>query len=337
LDRAVEIAGHGFQVIFLGLSESGSLVRVEVAGSGTTDVEVEPRSLFSGRALHEWSTEYPYQYAYSKNPNAFWTTTELMRVSIRPSKPTILVMDTSLQQLPPNLLRIGQEFFGQLIPTCSVPSMSWLAFKRRHRSSSNRPSRAWIPAVPDSANDVALDWLAERLEGPLNENGVLLRRGVDIPDDISNCELVIIAAHGGLVPGEKYFQKITDNATLAIYPEALAEAVKDSDVVVLFICSGGRVDSHPHAETTVGLVKQVFEQGCATVVASPWPLDLKVPPRWLPTFLSRWSEGATVIDAAYAANREIANIFGGELVDCIAMNVFGDPLRVKTTLVTKSH
>jgi hypothetical protein len=124
---------------------------------------------------------------------------------------------------------------------------------------------------------------------------------------------------------------------LAIYPETLAEAVKDSDVVVLFICSGGRVDSHPHAETTVGLVKQVFEQGCATVVASPWPLDVKVPPRWLPTFLRRWSEGATVIDAAYAANREIANIFGGELVDCIAMNVFGDPLRVKTTLVTKSH
>jgi hypothetical protein len=96
--------------------------------------------------------------------------------------------------------------------------MSWLAFKRRHRSSSNRPSRAWIPAVPDSANDIALDWLAERLEGPLNENGILLRRGVDIPDDISNCELVIIAAHGGLVPGEKYFQKITDNATWGDIP-----------------------------------------------------------------------------------------------------------------------
>jgi hypothetical protein len=50
---------------------------------------------------------------------------------------------------------------------------------------------------------------------------------------------------------------------------------------VLFVCSGGRVDSHPMSNTTVGLVKYALEAGCKCVVASPWPLDSRVPSYWL--------------------------------------------------------
>lgn len=113
---------------------------------------------------------------------------------------------------------------------------------------------------------------------------------------------------------------------MAIFPSVLASIFAGASVAVLFICSGGRVDSHPQGETTVGLVKEILNEGCLTVVAPPWPLDVKVPPVWLPAFLERWSNGDTVIDAAFSANSQVAESFGGSLVDCLAMNVFGDPL-----------
>jgi hypothetical protein len=244
-----------------------------------------------------------------------------------------LVMDTTLQPLPPNLVRIGDEFAGQLIPIASAPSMSWLAKVRRGvsaHSHSTPQCRAWIPTESADLKDVALDWLAERLVGTLNEHDILLRRDAEVPSDLRESELVIVAAHGGLLPEEHFFQKVSDNVNLAIYPEALAAAVEGSGVVVLFICSGGRVDSHPQAETTVGLVKQLFNRGAITVVASPWPLDVKVPPQWLPTFLEKWSSGYPVGQATFDANRSVAKTLGGNPIDYLAMNVFGDPLRRKS-------
>jgi hypothetical protein len=174
---------------------------------------------------------------------------------------------------------------------------------------------------------MALDMLAERLKDDLKAHSVTLRRNAEVPDDMAGSELAIVAAHGGLLPGERFFQKVSDNVNLAIYPETLAAALQDSGVVLLFICSGGRVDSHPLAETTIGLVKQLFNYGCASVVASPWPLSVSVPPKWLPVFLKKWGNGDTVADAAFEANREVAAALGGNPTDYLAMNVFGDGLR----------
>ena len=239
-------------------------------------------------------------------------------------------MDTALQQLPPNLMRIGEEFVGQLIPIGSAPSMSWLANARRNECApSNQQSRAWIPTETGEAKDITLDWLAERLSESLLAHGVSLQRDTDVPEDITQSELIVVGAHGGLLPGEQFFHRVSDNVNLAIYPETLAAAVQDSGVVILFICSGGRVDSHPQAETTVGLIKQLFNQGCSTVVASPWPLNVKVPPAWLPVFLDRWSKGDSVAQATFMANDEVGRSLGGNPVDYLAMNVFGDPFRKK--------
>ncbi|MFZ0808035.1 MAG: CHAT domain-containing protein, partial [Candidatus Sulfotelmatobacter sp.] len=149
------------------------------------------------------------------------------------------------------------------------------------------------------------------------------------PDDLAESELAIVAAHGGILPEGRYVQRISDDAELALYPAVLANAVRGSAVVVLFICSGGRLDSHPVAETTVGLVRQLLDQGCATVIASPWPLDTRVPSHWLPTFLERWNAGDSAIEAAFSANQNVTKQMGDSPLDSLAMNVFGDPLRKK--------
>ena len=47
----------------------------------------------------------------------------------------------------------------------------------------------------------------------------------------------------------------------------LAAAVRNVGIVVLFVCSGGRADKHPAANTTLGLAKQILDRGCSAVIA----------------------------------------------------------------------
>ncbi len=322
-----EIATLGFQLIFMGISETGQLVRVQADADGSLQLVAEDRAIFSGAAFHQWTLEYPYQYPFSKDADIFLKSTAAMQTTFQPAKPIMLVLDTRLQQLPPNLFRVGDRFFGQLVPVSSVPSLSWIADQKDIPRGTPGKLRAWIPS--SATGDKVLNYLAGEIEAPLTAAGVVLSRDAAIPEDLGGCELAILAAHGGVLPKGEYFQVISDNASLSIYPEVLASSVKASRVVVLFMCSGGRVDSHPHAQTTVGLVKQLFDHGCATVIACPWPLDASVVAKWAPVFLRRWNDGATAAEAAFDANTEVAHLFGGDPVHCLAMNVYGDMFRTK--------
>jgi len=327
LNRAAMIARTGYRIVFVGMSEAGRLVRVSLVDGILPEVRIEGDASFSRERFRRWAERFPYGYGQSQDPNVFWTSTESLGLTVSEPKPTIFIMDTTLQRFPPNLLRIGDDFAGRLMPVASAPSMSWLAARALSQATEvNSGSRAWIPTDTGPEKDMALDMLAERLKDDLKAHNVTLRRDAEVPDDMARSELSIVAAHGGLLPGERYFQKVSDNVNLAIYPETLAAALQDSGVVLLFICSGGRVDSHPQAETTIGLVKQLFNYGCASVVASPWPLNVSVPPKWLPVFLKKWDHGDTVAEAAFEANRVVANSLGGNPGDYLAMNVFGDGL-----------
>jgi hypothetical protein len=96
------------------------------------------------------------------------------------------------------------------------------------------------------------------------------------------------------------------------------------------------MDKHPMANTTLGLVRQLLGNGCTAVVASPWPLDSRVPSYWIPTFLERWHAGFSLIDAVFDANSNVRVKFSGEPRDCLAMHLYGDPLRRKVLLLTSS-
>jgi CHAT domain-containing protein len=99
-------------------------------------------------------------------------------------------------------------------------------------------------------------------------------------------------------------------------------------VVVLFVCSAGRADQSPEGESTYGLARELLGQGCSAVVASPWPLDSRVPYHWFPTFMEAWSSGKSVAAATFLANQHVANYFSSNLANCLAMTVFGDGLRM---------
>jgi hypothetical protein len=327
LAMAKEIAERGLNVVMLGLSERGTLVRLNIADQTTTLIR-ESAETFSEKRFAEWSDRYPYRYANVQNPmNLFYLTLTGIGLSDFTAGPTVLVMDNSLQQMPPNLIMMGNDFAGRQVPMASAPSLSWLwAAQRRGRQTGKRI--AWISTEFAEHRNPALITLAERLQETFDRYEIPLRTAAEVPNDLAESELVIIAAHGSILPEGRYVQRISDDAELALYPSVLASAVRKSAVVILFICSGGRLDTHPSAETTVGLVRQLLDDGCATVIAAPWPLDTRVPSHWLPAFLKLWTAGKSAIEATYDANQEVAHQMGDLPLDSLAMNVFGDPMRM---------
>jgi tetratricopeptide (TPR) repeat protein len=328
LAMALELSIQGIDVVMLGLSERGTLVRLQVT-NGVANLQRETEEVFSGSRFEEWTQKYPYGYAQVTNAmNLFYLTLTGIGISLVPVRPTLLVMDNSLQQLPPNLIMAGDNFAGRLAPMAAAPSLSWV-WEMTSRTFLTTKRVAWISTEYADDSNPALITVAERLQETFGTHQIALHTSAKIPNDLAESEIAIIAAHGSILPEGRYVLRISDDAELALYSAVLANAVRRSAIVVLFICSGGRFDSHPVAETTVGLVRQLLDQGCATVIAPPWPLDTRVPSHWLPTFLERWNAGDSAIEAAFIANQNVTREMGDSPLESLAMNVFGDPLRKK--------
>jgi hypothetical protein len=147
---------------------------------------------------------------------------------------------------------------------------------------------------------------------------------------LSGAKLAIITAHGGIVPEGRFFQVVGDDADMRLTSAAISSAVRNAGIVVLFVCSAGRLDKHPMADTTTGLAKELLDRGCSVVLASPWPLNASVPAYWLPAFLDSWSRESPVIDANFEANKAVERALGNSPANCLAMTVFGDPLATKS-------
>ena len=111
----------------------------------------------------------------------------------------------------------------------------------------------WALRAEGSTTTLAsvVDWLGAvfiELSIPLTTSAWILT-------GFENADLVTVVAHGQIVPERSYFQTIADDAALKVAAASLAIALRNVGVVILFVCSGGRVDRHPAADTTFGLAK----------------------------------------------------------------------------------
>ncbi len=171
--------------------------------------------------------------------------------------------------------------------------------------------------------------LADRLSSTLRDHSIELDTGLAVPDRLKSAELAIVTAHGSIAPEGRFFQVIADDADMRLTPDAIARAVRNAGIVILFVCSAGRFDKHPMADTTTGLAKELLDRGCSAVIASPWPLNASVPAYWLPAFMHAWSAGATVIEANFEGNKAVERALGKSPANRLALTVFGDPLVTK--------
>lgn len=326
---AQEISLEGITVHQFGLSESNRLARVTAHQGALAATLYEAEDVFSKSAFDAWSGQYPYRYGFdSDDPNMFYNSMARLGLTAMPTGRAVVVADVVLQQLPPNLLMMSGDFVGRSAAVAAAPSLSWLKDARARPESTGAPC-AWIPISTAAEADQTLAILKDRLTPALEEHGVAIDTGLAIPDGLSGSQLAIITAHGSIIPEGRFFQVVADDADMRLTSATISGAVQNAGLVVLFVCSAGRFDKHPMADTTTGLAKQLLDRGCSAVIASPWPLHASVPAYWLPVFLDAWSSGQPVIDANFTANKAVEIRLGDSPAYCLAMTLFGDPLLMR--------
>lgn len=325
---AQQVSAAGVAVSILGLDRANCLAHVTVTNGVVGETIREEQGTFSIEKFRSWSELYPYRYGTERDiGNLFYTSMDGLRIHLPKVHRSLVVMDTRLQQLPPNLLLVDDELIGRGTAMGSAPSLAWLNAARSAPRPARRDRVSWISTAETSSSSGTLAMVAERLHEALAAHAFVLDTGAEVPTNLSGADMVVIAAHGGVAPeDEQYFQVVANEAELRISPMVLSRALAGARVVILFICSGGRFDKHPTASTTVGLPKELLNRGCRTILASPWPLDSRVPSHWLPAFLRVWDSGGLAIDANFQANKAVESAMGDSPELCLAMNLYGDPL-----------
>lgn len=319
------ISRAGLNVLQTGFDENGRLVRLATAGGETDHPVREAADVILEERMRRWAIDFPYAYGVDESTaNLFYTTTEDLRVSQLPPGPVVVVADAGFQAFPPNLLFVDNNFAGRTRPMAAAPSLAWLGRAREIGHIGDGRMFAWISTAA-SGESQTLAMIAERLQPTFEQYGFSVDNGPMLPAAFAGATLAVVTAHGGVHPEGRYFQVVSDEGILRVTAADLANALRNIGAVVLFVCSGGRADKHPAANTTLGLAKQIVDRGCSAVIASPWPLDARVPSHWLPNFLERWTRGATLIDANFRANQAVDLHFARDPARGLAMTVYGNP------------
>ena len=319
------ISRAGVNVVQVGFDEDGRLVRVATSGGMVGQPVREAADVITEERCKQWAVKFPYAYGIDEiTANLFYTTTADLRLSHLPEGPVVVAADVSFQAFPPNLLFVNGQFAGRTQPMAITPSLAWLGRARQLGSVGDGRYCSWISTAVGGESRT-LQMVAERLQPTFEEYGFEADNGPVLPSTFAGATLAVVTAHGGVHPEGRYFQVVSDDGMLRVTAADLANALRNIGVAVLFVCSGGRADKHPAANTMLGLAKQILDRGCSAVVASPWPLDSRVPSHWLPAFLDRWTTGAMLIDANFHANQVVDQRFAHDPSRGLAMTVYGNP------------
>ncbi|MDE1713569.1 CHAT domain-containing protein (plasmid) [Chromobacterium amazonense] len=354
---AAELNQVGLDVVFLALDSEGELTVSHISGGQAYFVEQPKLERSFRHRFHRWLQDYPKDYGRvdrAEGNNVFYLTMEALNVRLPQSERLVLVAEPFLQQLTANLIVMPPEngafayFAGTKAAIGIIPSLSWLSTARAAVRSDQTAYMAWISAEPDSAfgeeeaiastgganreeleREPTLDIALRRLSGCFEDFGFVVDTGRRLPHDMSKAGLVVVTAHGGLNSEGRYLHSIRDDGDLVEAPSALAAALAGVELVILFVCSGGRIDKNPWDNSTTSLPKQLLNNGSRAVIASPWPLDVMVTYNWLEPFMREWEAGSTVLDATKKANDVVARHLGEIPQYYLAMRVYGDVLLTK--------
>ncbi|RYG14755.1 MAG: CHAT domain-containing protein [Burkholderiales bacterium] len=325
--RNLSQAGVG--VVMLAIDGDSEVIAV-IAENGQLRVERPARKqqTFLAR-LNTWSADYPYRYGSitrEEGNGEFYASMGEFELPMPASENLLVIAQPRLQQLPINLYLENGQFAGEYKAIGMAPSLTWLDNARQHRAVSSGKRHGWISCSPEAEGYRALDMVFARLEPYFQQHGFAIDTSGRIPADVRGASIAVVAAHGQLTTDKRYIHSIADEEDLNESALSLARALAKVELVILFVCSGGRVDPHPMVNTTVSLPKMLLDRGCRTVIASPWPLDVTVTANWLERFLERWDAGDTALEANFKANDYVKQRLGPEPGLCLAMTVYGDVL-----------
>jgi len=351
---AFELNDAGCDVVFMALDDKGELLVTHVAEREVRTIDQPRQKQPFRRRFDAWRTEFPQQYGIvdiRDGNNIFYLTMEKLDVRLPAAQRIVVVAEPALQQLTANLVVMQPDgggfghFAGTHVSIGAVPSLTWLAAARAAKRVAKTGYRAWISAELASEAEggqeqvdrdglvtqepervQTLDVTLRRLSGSFERFGFIVDTGQRLPRGMTDAALAVVTAHGGLSGDGRYLHSIRDDEELVEAPSALAGYLEGVELVILFVCSGGRIDKNPWDNSTVSLPKLLLNRGSRAVVASPWPLNVLVTYNWLDPFLRAWEDGDTVLDATRRANDAVAQNLGDAPQYSLAMRVYGDVL-----------
>ncbi len=296
--------------------------------------------------MDEWLEKYPKSYGFINEEdgyNEFFNTMNNLGVVFPISENLLIVSEPLLQQLTANLVYVHPDqneceyFYGSKSAVGFVPSLRWLSMTKARARTNKSTYRAWISVDTETEStrdsevklNGTLSIAFERLSGAFNKYGFIVETNSGLPNGMADASLAVVTAHGGLGQEGRYLQRISDDDSLIESPSALAASLADVELVILFVCSGGRIDKDPWDNRTVGLPRLLLNKGVRAVIASPWPLDVKVTYNWLEPFMDAWGDGMTVIQATKVANQAVVKRLGDNPKYSLAMSAYGDLLMTK--------
>lgn len=347
INYAFELNDVSCDVVFMAMDDLDELAVILVSGREVHSI-VQPRHVQTFRhRLKDWLARFPREYGYvdiKHGNDIFYQTMEELDVRLPPSKQLVIVAEPALQQLTANLVVMhpdngGWGFLaGRDFSIGAVPSLSWLSAARATPRSGKHAYKAWISAQLRSDVDEGtyfgeepirvepLDIALQRLSGSFEKFGFEVDIGRRLPQTMGDAGLAVVTAHGDLSSDGRFLRRISDDAKLVEAPSTLATALRGVEVIILFVCSGGRIDKNPWDNSTTSLAKQLLNGGTRAVIASPWPLNVLVTYVWLEPFMKAWEAGATVLDATKSANDAVAKHYGEVPQYSLALRAYGDVL-----------
>jgi hypothetical protein len=339
LAYAQELSRSGLEVVFLSLNSQGELLVTHVVQGEVHQIEQLQGDRSFLKRMQVWIEDYPKGYGLvdaCDGNDEFYDSMERLGAKVASEGELLIIAEPMLQQLAMNLIvvepLVGFSYFlGSKAAVGATPSLRWLSQVRGSARKGRGGYKAWISAEESSFDGGALGLVLDRLKDTFAQYDFAVDTGRKLPLDVSDASLVVACAHGGLTSSGKFIHTISDEDNLVESPGALAQALRGVELVILFVCSGGRLDKHPFDNSTVGLPKQLLNQGCRAVVASPWPLDVKVTYNWLGPFMQAWEAGETVLSATKMANDAVTLSLGDHPQYGLAMAVYGDVLLNKQT------
>lgn len=332
LDFCEAIRPRDGAVVMLGLATEGALICLSVSQEDTTVCQVPGTGGSYRRQLARWSDKYPKGYGEidrAHGNNEFFLSMESVNFPLPLAERVLVVAEPDLQQLPLNLISNTGELAGRTQAFGYVPSLTWLDATRRRERVAVGQRVAWISEPDPGVQNSALNAVFQRTSGTLGEHGFELDTGAEIPQALAGAEIAVVAAHGSVGVGGRFLRRVADEAGLLVAPQTLTYGLAGTELVILFICSGGRTEPHPYANASVGLTKQLLAAGCRTVIASPWPLYPSITGPWFEAFMREWDAGQSALDATFIANQAVENNFGLVPQYSLAMTVSGDPMLTK--------
>ncbi|HEX7631044.1 MAG TPA: CHAT domain-containing protein, partial [Lacunisphaera sp.] len=331
LKEFLELIEPDEAVVLLGTDNLHRLYRCELRRGAAAPPQKVGAAEWDYTRFHAWKVEYPRKYGmdvqiyygHLRGPapgQVAETIAGLLPAGRFGTKLGTIVTEGRLFSFAH---RLAAEIAGDHTATTVAPSARWLAGMRRSELK-GAGAVAWLASAP--AGDQAMGTLYAELPAVFAQSGIARLESGILPD-LASRKLVVIGCHGR-GSNQEGFVQLMDGDT-AYEPDAVANRVADSTVVVLFVCHGGRGDEALYSHETAGLTSSLLSHGVRAVVAALWPLDASLAAPWLEEF-GKTDRGASVVERVDQAQRAVARRpafaerFGEHPLVKTAFTVFGD-------------